>query len=175
MKITLFACLLFVTGSLFARNLDKTFQLLPQPQSVEVLSGKGLSFGELSYVSSAEGTSIPVLGEIVDGLPQSKRNGKGVRFQLSTTNVPDSPEGYVLEISDKGVTVTSRDNAGLFYGAQTLEQLLEDSRDFKKEIPSMKITDYPAIAYRAVHLDTKHHLTGWSTITVWWISWPVIK
>ena len=158
MKITLFACLLFVTGSLFARNLDKTFQLLPQPQSVEVLSGKGLSFGELSYVSSAEGTSIPVLGEIVDGLPQSKRNGKGVRFQLSTTNVPDSPEGYVLEISDKGVTVTSRDNAGLFYGAQTLEQLLEDSRDFKKEIPSMKITDYPAIAYRAVHLDTKHHL-----------------
>lgn len=158
MKITLFACLLFVTGSLFARNLDKTFQLLPQPQSVEVLSGKGLSFGELSYVSSAEGTSIPVLGEIVDGLPQSKRSGKGVRFQLSTTNVPDSPEGYVLEISDKGVTVTSRDNAGLFYGAQTLEQLLEDSRDFKKEIPSMKITDYPAIAYRAVHLDTKHHL-----------------
>lgn len=158
MKTTLFACLLFVTGSLFARNLDKTFQLLPQPQSVEVLSGKGLSFGELSYVSSAEGTSIPVLGEIVDGLPQSKRSGKGVRFQLSTTNVPDSPEGYVLEISDKGVTVTSRDNAGLFYGAQTLEQLLEDSRDFKKEIPSMKITDYPAIAYRAVHLDTKHHL-----------------
>lgn len=158
MKTTLLACLLFVTGSLFARNLDKTFQLLPQPQSVEVLSGKGLSFGELSYVSSTEGTSIPVLGEIVDGLPQSKRSGKGVRFQLSTTNVPDSPEGYVLEISDKGVTVTSRDNAGLFYGAQTLEQLLEDSRDFKKEIPSMKITDYPAIAYRAVHLDTKHHL-----------------
>ena len=69
MKTTLFACLLFVTGSLFARNQDKTFQLLPQPQSVEVLSGKGLSFGELSYVSSAEGTSIPVLGEIVDGLP----------------------------------------------------------------------------------------------------------
>lgn len=158
MKTTLFACLLFVTGNLFARNLDKTFQLLPQPQSVEVLSGKGLSFGELSYVSSAEDTSIPVLGEIVDGLPQSKRNGKGVRFQLSTTNVPESPEGYVLEISDKGVIVTSRDNAGLFYGAQTLEQLLEDSRDFKKEIPPMKITDYPAIAYRAVHLDTKHHL-----------------
>ncbi|WP_347394502.1 glycoside hydrolase family 20 zincin-like fold domain-containing protein, partial [Parabacteroides leei] len=158
MKTTLLACLLFVTGSLFARNLDKTFQLLPQPQSVEVLSGKGLNFGELSYVSSAEGASIPVLGEIVNGLPQSKRAGKGVWFQLSTTNVPDSPEGYVLEISDKGVTVTSRDNAGLFYGAQTLEQLLEDSRDFKKEIPSMKITDYPAIAYRAVHLDTKHHL-----------------
>lgn len=158
MKTTVFACLFFVTGSLFARDLDKTFRLLPQPQSVEVLSGKGVDFGELSYVSSAEDTSIPVLGEITGRLPQCERDGKGVRFQLSAVNVPDSPEGYVLEISEKGVTVTSRDQAGLFYGAQTLEQLLEDSRDFKKEIPSMKITDYPAIAYRAVHLDTKHHL-----------------
>lgn len=52
----------------------------------------------------------------------------------------------------------ARTEAGLFYGCQTLEQLLEDSRDFGREIPQMKITDYPAIAYRAVHLDTKHHL-----------------
>ena len=35
---------------------------------------------------------------------------------------------------------------------------MEDSRQFSLEIPAMKITDYPAIAYRAVHLDTKHHL-----------------
>lgn len=158
MKTTLLTCLLFITCTLSARTPDKTFQLLPQPQSVEVLADKGLHFGELSYVSASEGTSIPVLGEIVDGLPQSNRAGKGVRFQLTTAGVPDSPEGYVLEISDKGVTITSRDDAGLFYGAQTLEQLLEDSRDFKKEIPAMKITDFPAIAYRAVHLDTKHHL-----------------
>jgi hypothetical protein len=158
MKISLITCLLLVAGSLFARNLDKTFQLLPQPQSIEVLNGKGLNYGDLSYVVSAGEAPIPVLGAITDGLPQSERAGKGVHFQLSQTNVPDSPEGYVLEITNKGVTITSRSEAGLFYGCQTLEQLLEDSRDFKKEIPPMKITDYPAIAYRAVHLDTKHHL-----------------
>ncbi len=158
MKISLITCLLLVTGSLFARNLDKTFQLLPQPQSIEVLNGKGLNYGDLSYVVSAGEAPIPVLGAITDGLPQSERAGRGVHFQLSQTNVPDSPEGYVLEITNKGVTITSRSEAGLFYGCQTLEQLLEDSRDFKKEIPPMKITDYPAIAYRAVHLDTKHHL-----------------
>lgn len=158
MKISLITCLLLVTGSLFARSLDKTFQLLPQPQSIEVLNGKGLNYGDLSYVVSAGEAPIPVLGAITDGLPQSERAGRGVHFQLSQTNVPDSPEGYVLEITNKGVTITSRSEAGLFYGCQTLEQLLEDSRDFKKEIPPMKITDYPAIAYRAVHLDTKHHL-----------------
>lgn len=158
MKLSLFVCFWLVAGSLFARNLDKTFQLLPQPQSVEVRSGKGVSFGELTYVASASNTQIPVLGAITEGFPQSKCSGKGILFQLSETNVPDSPEGYVLDISDKGVTITSRSEAGLFYGCQTLEQLLEDSRDFHKEIPSMKITDYPAIAYRAIHLDTKHHL-----------------
>lgn len=158
MKIILLTCLLWVAGSLSARNLDKVFQLLPQPQRVEVHSGKGIHFGELSYVASANNTPIPVLGTITNGLPQSERTGKGVYFRLSDTNVPDSPEGYILEISSKGVTITSRSEAGLFYGCQTLEQLLEDSRDFGKEIPPMKITDYPAIAYRAVHLDTKHHL-----------------
>lgn len=158
MKTALFLSMLLVTGSLLARNLDKTFQLLPQPQSVEIQAGKGLDYGELSYVVADGEAPIPVLGAITSGLPQSERAGKGIHFRLSQTGVPDSPEGYVLEITGKGVTITSRDEAGLFYGCQTLEQLLEDSRDFKKEIPPMKITDYPAIAYRAVHLDTKHHL-----------------
>lgn len=158
MKIILLTCLLWVAGSLSARNLDKAFQLLPQPQSVEVHSGKGIHFGELLYVAAANNTPIPVLGTITNGLPQSERTGKGVYFRLSDTNVPDSPEGYILEINSKGATITARAEAGLFYGCQTLEQLLEDSRDFHKEIPPMKIVDYPAIAYRAVHLDTKHHL-----------------
>lgn len=158
MNIILLTCLLWVAGSLSARNLDKVFQLLPQPQSMEVHSGKGIHFGELSYVAAANNTPIPVLGTITNGLPQSERTGKGVYFRLSDTNVPDSPEGYILEINSKGATITARAEAGLFYGCQTLEQLLEDSRDFGKEIPPMKITDYPAIAYRAVHLDTKHHL-----------------
>jgi N-acetyl-beta-hexosaminidase len=50
------------------------------------------------------------------------------------------------------------DPAGLFYGIQTLSQLLEDSQDQQIEIPACRITDYPEIAYRAVHLDLKHHI-----------------
>lgn len=97
--------MLLVTGNLFARNLDNMFQLLFHPQSVEVYSGKGINFGELTCITSAGETLVPVLGAIMDGLPQSKRPGKEVLFQLSNTNVPDSPEGYVLKIMDKGVTI----------------------------------------------------------------------
>ena len=48
--------------------------------------------------------------------------------------------------------------AGLFYGSQTLLQMLEDAHDQKVAIPACRITDYPDIAFRAVHLDLKHHL-----------------
>ena len=159
MKIQLLIIsLLFMTNGLCARGLDKAFQLLPQPQSVELLPGKGIMYTDLKFVSAASDTLVPILGALTDVLPRAGHMGKGLFLQLSESNVPDSPEGYVLEVNDKGVTVTARTEAGLFYGCQTLEQLLEDSRDFDLEIPQMKITDYPAIAYRAVHLDTKHHL-----------------
>lgn len=147
-----------IVGPLCARNLDKAFQLLPQPQSIAMQSGKGVMFNELKFVSASDGTPIPVLGTLTDLLPHRKGAGKGLYLHLSEQNVPDSPEGYVLTVDAKGVTVTARTEAGLFYGCQTLEQLMEDSRDFNREIPAMKITDYPAIAYRAIHLDTKHHL-----------------
>ncbi|MBP3519162.1 MAG: beta-N-acetylhexosaminidase [Parabacteroides sp.] len=158
MKILSLLCLCLLALNVQARSLDKAFQLLPQPQSVEVLSGKGIRYTELAFVSAVPGTPVPVLGALTDVLPRTVRPGKGVYLQLSEQDVPDSPEGYVLVVNEKGVTVTARTEAGLFYGCQTLEQLLEDSRDCGREIPRMKITDYPAIAYRAIHLDTKHHL-----------------
>lgn len=159
MKKTLFLiCLSFFSCFLSARSLDQAFQLLPQPQSVELLSDKGIQYGELAYLSVEADSLIPVLGAITDGLPRCKQPGKGLFLILTEQQVPDSNEGYVLELTGKGVTIRSKSKAGLFYGCQTLEQLLEDSRDFRREIPAMKITDYPALSYRAVHFDTKHHL-----------------
>lgn len=158
MKIRLGLFLFFYFIGQFVYGLEQIFQILPQPQSIELRKGQALQFGDLKFVVADSDGSMPVLGRIVDGLPRAKCQGKGVYLKLSALNVPDSPEGYVLEINSKGVTITARTKAGLFYGCQTLEQLLEDSRDFGKEIPTMKITDYPAIAFRAIHLDTKHHL-----------------
>ena len=159
MKIRLFIIGLFVlSGNLFARELDKVFQLLPQPQSVEVYDGKGILYADVKCVVSSPGTSIPVLGPLLDGLPRCERKGVKVVLSLSEQNLPDSPEGYELVVESKQILIRARTEVGLFYGCQTLEQLLEDSRDFGQAIPPMKIVDYPAVAYRAVHWDTKHHL-----------------
>ena len=143
---------------LFAEEPLTGFRLIPQPQKIELVKAKGLRYGELKYIRTQDSAVVPVLGEIMDRLPRTAKKGKGVILVVSANGVPESVEGYVLKIGSQGATITARGDAGLFYGCQTLEQLLEDSRDFGLEIPAMTITDYPQLAYRAVHFDTKHHL-----------------
>ena len=158
-KIFVLLFLLGLSVRMSAVGLDKRFQILPLPQQMEIQKGKGISAGELSFVTMKGEGEIPVLGNMLDALPRYAVKGvKGVTLSMTEKDVPVSPEGYVLEVSSKGIAIRARSQAGLFYGCQTLEQLMEDSRQFSLEVPAMKITDYPAIAYRAVHLDTKHHL-----------------
>jgi hexosaminidase len=65
---------------------------------------------------------------------------------------------YTLEIVKDGeIVIASPDNAGMFYGIQSLIQILavEKSKQGDKEIKlkGIKIQDYPRFAYRGIHLD----------------------
>lgn len=146
-------------GSLASKELDKSFQLIPQPQKLELLKDHGLYFNELKFIVAKGESTIPVLGNLTDCLKRYETKEKGIYLQLSNdSSLPKSDEGYILELNNNGVFIRARNQKGLFYACQTLEQLMEDSRDFNIRIPSLKITDYPSIAFRAVHFDTKHHL-----------------
>ncbi len=141
-------------------NLPEPFRIIPQPKQVKLTKGNGLEFGELVMLRVVGEISRPVMGPILSKLPQSGNAPKGIltlRFNMKLSN-PTNNEGYVLKVFDGNVEITSRGEQGLFYGCQTLEQLLEDSRDFGVTIPACIITDYPVLSYRAVHFDVKHHL-----------------
>lgn len=155
-KIFLLLAWCLCSFSIQARSLK--FQIIPQPQHIEMHKGRGINYDEIRFILNKSQTQYPVLGSFLDALPRTEKPGKGVFLHIHTENVPDSPEGYVLIVQRDGIHISSKSSAGLFYGCQTLEQLMEDSRDFQTPIPYMKITDYPAVSYRAVHLDTKHHL-----------------
>lgn len=66
------------------------------------------------------------------------------------------PEGYRLAIDAQGVRVDG-EGAGLFYGMQTLLQLLPAGRQAILEVPAVKITDYPRFHYRGLLLDVGRH------------------
>jgi len=63
-----------------------------------------------------------------------------------------SPEGYLLDITPRAITLKAPSKAGLFYGWQTLRQLQSG-----QNIPCVHILDYPRYAYRGMHLDVSRH------------------
>ncbi|EFK97003.1 glycoside hydrolase family 20 protein [sediment metagenome] len=139
--------------------LPSPFQIIPQPQKTELLRGKGIEYGGLNCLVLEGGMSRPVMGEILSLLTESGKSKGTLTLKLdNSAEVPGSVEGYVLTISNGDAKIISKGEAGLFYGCQTLEQLLEDARDFNTPIPACKITDSPALSCRAVHFDVKHHL-----------------
>lgn len=141
-------------------DFNQHFRLTPVPQKIEVLSGKGLSFSDVRAVFLSGLNKIPAVLEI-QSLPVSEKPGKGIiTLQLSDKkNLPSHREGYQLVIYKGEIVISARTTAGLFYGCQTLSQLLEDSRDQHVSIPSCKITDFPANDYRGVLIVLAHHLS----------------
>ncbi|MCD6174516.1 MAG: beta-N-acetylhexosaminidase [Planctomycetes bacterium] len=157
--MVVFAC---VTISIVAtgETLPKQFQLIPQPQEISLQEGAGLQYTVLRTIKQGDNVTRPIMGDILSVLPQNDTIDSGVlSLQLVTdSTVPKSAEGYVLVIKNGSATISARNQAGLFYGCQTLEQLLEDARDTNAAIPACTITDWPALTYRSVHFDVKHHL-----------------
>ncbi len=68
-------------------------------------------------------------------------------------------EGYALAVSPKGITVTARTSAGLFYGAVTLWQLItaEPMQGLSVDVPALRINDAPRFAWRGVMVDSARH------------------
>ncbi|AZS44720.1 Beta-N-acetylhexosaminidase [Microbacterium oleivorans] len=72
-------------------------------------------------------------------------------------------ESYRLEVSTTGIRITGADAAGLFYGVQTLGQLVR--RDGERwVIPAVRIEDSPRFVYRGVMLDVARHFHDIATV-----------
>ena len=67
-----------------------------------------------------------------------------------------SPEGYTINVTPKKIDVKATSGAGLFYAAQTLQQLADGG----DTIPACTITDEPQFAYRGLMLDVSRHFFG---------------
>ena len=68
-------------------------------------------------------------------------------------------EGYRLEVSPSGVSVSASGAAGFFYARKTLAQLAEGGR-----WPCCRIEDAPAFRWRGVMLDEGRHFFGKETV-----------
>ncbi|TDN38713.1 beta-N-acetylhexosaminidase [Hymenobacter sp. UV11] len=83
-------------------------------------------------------------------------NRQAAQIKLLTAPTPH-PEGYQLVVDAAGVRITAAGGAGLFYGAQTLLQLLPPQPRATAAVPYVRISDEPAFGWRGAHLDVSRH------------------
>lgn len=83
-----------------------------------------------------------------------------IQLVLDKKLIPQE-EGYQLAINEKGIKITANSYGGIFYGMQSVLQLLPQTRTNAKLVaPYMQATDYPRFKWRGMHLDVSRHFFG---------------
>lgn len=102
---------------------------------------------ELAIVS----TSRPAAERAISLILVGRDSGVFQRELLGWSSpVELGAQGYSLNIDDHGVTIAANDEAGLFYGVQTLIQI---ARSTGRSWPALQIEDRPAVPNRGYLVD----------------------
>lgn len=125
----------------------------PTPHELTVDSTKSVNIASGFNVDSK--TFKAYQGDFTTlGIPVS---GGGLKLKATVgakgadkAGVKTAKGSYSLSIDPKGVNITARDNAGVFYALQTLRQLLDSPVAESKTVPAMTINDWPDLPYRGV-------------------------
>jgi hexosaminidase len=150
--------------------------LLPRPQQINYGAGhlavRGLAIEFASPPSPDDRFAAQELSKWLGsraGAEVSIREGKtsGPAIVLQRTGTvdalpvpgdkpgPESREAYELKVTSNGVTIRARSSAGIFYGAETLRQLIEGEGK-QAVLPEVEIHDWPSLAYRGTMVDMSH-------------------
>ncbi len=146
-------------------------QIIPQP--VSVTPGKGFfaltSHTQIVAASSAQGLAEQLRDYLrpATGFPLPIVRAAGsssVTLTIDHTLKRLGPEGYRLEITRAGIRIRAFDPAGIFYGMQSLRQLLPADlmrrtpvEGMRWAVPVAVIEDQPRFSWRGSHLDVARH------------------
>lgn len=157
------------------RHLERvgSVDIVPEPSDVRV--GEGVfSLTRRTEIRLSDGDSALVrTAELFGGLagkslgrPLAVVRGGGQESGTICVALGDLPaEAYVLSVRSDRIDLTGGSPAGVFYGFQTLRQMLPESalRGEKAraiDLPVVEIRDEPRIGYRALLLDVGRHFFG---------------
>ncbi len=141
---------------------QRGLSLIPYPQEV-ALGGPDFVLGRAVELVTDPGASpeerfaAQELSRELTARWQVETTPGGARIILSLNGAPArvGDQGYTLETGGQELTIRARRAQGLFYGVQSLLQLVEPGREGPR-VAGMTIADWPDLQWRAVHYDTKH-------------------
>jgi hexosaminidase len=165
---------LLSSGALF--GADGHNPLLPRPQKVQYGNARlALTGLEIGFAASPTPQDRFAAEQLAAGLQRRAnvavhvsdaaearhrillvRTGSGPDLpQPDDQPGPDSREAYTIKVTADGAEIRAPSSTGLFYGVQTLLQLVEGS-GAAATIPEVEIHDWPSLAYRGTMVDMSH-------------------
>jgi hexosaminidase len=174
-KLTSFFLIIWIATHLLAQT-SSSLSIIPWPVSVRQTPGTFTVGSNLFIDVSAKNPAalkvadllsralrLPTGYEIpVGGKPANRPFISLVLLEKGSKDLGE--EGYNLSVDPKKIIISANRPAGLFYGVQTLLQLLPkeiESKTSRKNlvwtIPVVEITDYPRFHWRGLLFDVVRH------------------
>jgi len=133
--------------------------LIPLPSSVEWHQGSVKINGDTVVEGSGEAASTATYLKQQLGLKPNGRGASRIRLSLVPASSTTGPEAYHLVASGKEVLIEASDPRGLFYGVETLRQLVTGYSD-SRLVPDVDIRDAPRFRWRGLLIDLGRHFFG---------------
>jgi len=147
--------------------------VIPQPVSMEVSDGYFEIGPDTHVVAENEAATeamklvdalAPAMGFKLNIADASQRRRGSISLRLDEDLSELGGEGYMLRVSPRRISIRAKKPAGLFYGIQTLRQLLAEQilsrtkvEGVEWRVPSVRITDYPRFKWRGLLVDPARH------------------
>ena len=178
MRRNIFYLIIFLSvlnfAKLFAQNSESNINIIPQPTNVIVGDGYFEINNSTKIICDKKNQDVAnYLRSILQpstgyNLPVVELNNKNVSDAIilmqEDVNSDLGNEGYQLTVSGKNILIKANADNGLFYGVQTLRQLLpaqiESSTGVENiawKVPLVEINDKPKFVWRGLNLDCCRH------------------
>jgi len=172
----LFLFSLIFINNFFAQNVvnNPAVHIIPIPVALTVSQGFFQLNNSTAIISKSSQTAevanlmanllnVPTGFQLSVNKSQSNIKNNKISLQL-VANSMLGDEGYTLNVSPELIQIEANKPCGLFYGLQTMMQLLpaaieskEAVNSVKWEIPYVRILDYPRFGWRGLMLDVSRH------------------
>ena len=162
-KVCLF---LWILGMCFHAHPILAQSVIPVPLKMEQGTGSFLLSEKTKLYTNLQGGEAELWENYLKALPVQLKEArmkdrKQMLFLMITPKTPQlpSPESYTLSVTSQRIEIRATSGAGLFYGMQTLLQLMQPASTGSYSVPSVEIEDTPRFAYRGLMLDVSRHFS----------------
>lgn len=166
--------LILGTGCQETPEIPKTYPIIPLPKSVESVEGQFHINQQTVIIYKSldkQGRNVAEYLQKMLARPsamklavQTDLPGQNFIHLKIDQNLNSVPGSYTILSNGLGITISAANAIGLFYGIQTLRQLLPPEIESKAPVnnvdwivPAVTIIDEPRFKFRGMHLDVGRH------------------